>query len=365
MNLDRLLRDVDGRLQAHDPEVREAFLDVLREAIARERRRDDPSLTVEAERERRLEAEEMREMVESIDRPASTDAALAEAVKQTARAVDVDATVLTSAESGGLFRVLAALGTHAEPLVGSALAEPRLAGLLDRRVPTAVSGAEAEPLPPPLPLALRAWAAVPMLHEGEPLGLLFLGRSAPSGFTPNELHRARRIAFAAAAVLARGRQLDQVRRYAVLLEQVVEIDQRVFRHESSDKLGQALLDGACKVGGYRAALLVLQTPRGPVVRAATGEPLLPALGCPAPAELASTALRRLPAERVLDVAGHLGVVLPACEARLVPVATPDAYVGCLFLLDPAGACPDDVLIEAYASRAAVAWRHAALRRVPA
>jgi GAF domain-containing protein len=363
MNVDRLLRDVEARLQEQDPELRAAALDVLREAIARERRREDPSLTVEAERERRVEAEEMREMVEAIDRPASTEAALAEAVKQAARAVEVDVTVVTAFEAGGAFRVVAALGAQAEPLVGALLDDPRLVPLLESRVPAAVSGSELEEVSPPFPLPLRSWIAVPMLHEGEPLGLLFLGRLEVASFTENELHRARRVAFAVAAVLARGRQLDQVRRYAVLLEQVVEVDHRVFRGEGLETLGQALLDGACRVGGYRAGLLVIQTPRGPLVAAAVGEPLQPAVGRPAPAELAATALRRLPLERVLDVAEHLGIVLPACDARLVPVAAPDDYVGCLCLLDPAGPSLDEVLVEAYASRAAVAWRHASGRRI--
>jgi hypothetical protein len=56
MNVDRVLRDVEGRLQDQDPALRAAVVEALREAIARERRREDPSLTVEAERERRLEA---------------------------------------------------------------------------------------------------------------------------------------------------------------------------------------------------------------------------------------------------------------------------------------------------------------------
>jgi hypothetical protein len=46
------------------------------------------------------------------------------------------------------------------------------------------------------------------------------------------------------------------------------------------------------------------------------------------------------------------------------MATPDAYVGCLVLADPNGESPDDHLMEAFASRAAAAWRHAALLRSP-
>lgn len=363
MNVDRLLHDVEGLLQQQAPELRAAVMDALREAVARERRRDDPSLTVEAERERRLEAEEMREIVEAIDRPATTESALAEAVKQAARAVEVDTTVLASLETGGAFRVVAAQGLQAEPLVGTLLDDPRLSELLEARQPTAVSGSEAEESKPPFPASLGSWVAVPMQHQGEPVGMLFLGRLAPAGFTPNEIHRTRRVAFAAAAVLARARQLDQVRRYAALLEQVVEIDQRVFRGDGLEALGQVLLAGACRVGGYRTGLLVVQTPRGPVVAGAAGDSLLRTLGRPAPADLASTAARRLPPARVLEIAEHLGVVLPAGEARLVPVASPDAYVGCLCLLDPTGPSADEVQIEAYASRAAVAWRHAASHRV--
>ncbi len=364
MNVKRLLREVESRLADRDADLRESVLDALREAIARERRWVDPSLTIEDERERRVEAEEMREMVEAIDRPAETEAALAEAVKQAARAVEVDATILTAIEPGGVFRVVAAQGQEAEPLVGTVLSDPRLSTLADEAQPTVVSDTESGG-PPPVALPLRSWAALPMVHEGVRLGLLLLGRLAPADFSQTELHRARRLAFTVGAVLARGRQLDQVRRYAVLLEQVVEVDQRVFRGDSPEALCQALLDGACRVGGYRSGLLVLQTPRGPQVSAATGEPLLPAVGRPAPADLASTAIRRLAAERVLDVAEALGVVLPAGEACLVPVATPDSYVGCLLLVDPSGPNPDDVLIEAYASRAALAWRHAVRQRATA
>jgi hypothetical protein len=71
--------------------------------------------------------------------------------------------------------------------------------------------------------------------------------------------------------------------------------------------------------------------------------------------------RRLGAARMLEVAEALGVVLPAQQSLLVPLVTVDAYVGCLVLLDPGGESPDDRLMEAFASRAAVAWRHAAAR----
>src|SRR5512133_601097 len=82
MNVERLLRDVDRRLQACDESLRAEVRDAVREAIARERRfAASASFTVEGERERRIEAEQLRGAVDAIGRPASTEAALAEAVK--------------------------------------------------------------------------------------------------------------------------------------------------------------------------------------------------------------------------------------------------------------------------------------------
>jgi hypothetical protein len=63
---------------------------------------------------------------------------------------------------------------------------------------------------------------------------------------------------------------------------------------------------------------------------------------------------------MLDVAEALGRELPAEQVYLVPLATPDGWVGCLVLLDPNGESLEDRLLEAYASRAAAVWRHAAL-----
>ncbi len=183
---------------------------------------------------------------------------------------------------------------------------------------------------------------------------------ALDAFTDEDLRRAKAVAFWAAAALRRVQLLEQVRRYATLLEQVVEVDQRVFRGEGPDALSPAILEGACRIGGYRGGMLVLQTPRGPVVAASSGEALAGAVGRKAPADLASAAARRLSPARMLDVAESLGMELPAEQVYLVPLATPDGWVGCLALLDPDGESPENRLLEAYASRAAAAWRHAAL-----
>jgi hypothetical protein len=86
------------------------------------------------------------------------------------------------------------------------------------------------------------------------------------------------------------------------------------------------------------------------------------VGKPAPADLAAGATRRLDPARLRESAEHLGVNAPTQEAYLVPVSTAEMHVGTLVLLDPNGETPDDRMMEAYGSRAATAYRHAARRR---
>ena len=93
---------------------------------------------------------------------------------------------------------------------------------------------------------------------------------------------------------------------------------------------------------------------------APGDALAGAVGRPAPADLAvgggAPPLRRPDAGRGRvarhGAAGRAG--LSSCRSRRA-----DGWVGCLALLDPNGESPEDRLLEAYASRAAAAWRHAA------
>ena len=360
MNIDRLLRDVEERLSDLDEAVRGEVSDAVREAIARERRRLGPALTVETEREKRRTAEELRQALEAIHRPTRLEEALEEVLTQLRRVVELDYAGIAAREPGSGFRLLTARGAE-EDLGGAAVTDPRLEVLQQSPHPVIVTEIEeggSRPLPGAPPL--RTWAALPLLLEGDVVGLLLAGRHSTTAFTEDEVVRARAVAFWAAAALRRGQLLEQVRRYATLLEQVVEIDQRVFDGVTGDDLAQAILRGACRVGAYRGGLLVLQTPRGPVVTAASGDSFAAAAARSAPADLCVTTARRLSAERMLEVAEALGTQLPAEQTYLVPLATPDAFVGCFVLADPNGESPDDRLMEAFASRAAAAWRHAAL-----
>ncbi|MCG6927080.1 MAG: GAF domain-containing protein [Acidobacteria bacterium] len=365
MNIDRLLRDVDGRLSGRDEGLRREVADALREALARERRFLGPGLTVETERERRLQAEELRRALEAIHRPARLEEALEEVLTQLGRVVELDYAAVAAREPGEAFRILATRGAE-EDQSGAAASDPRLEQARESRRPVVVTEAALEgvrPLPGSPPL--RTWAALPLLLEGDVVGLLMAGRLATTPFSEEEIVRAKAVAFWAAAALRRGQLLEQVRRYAALLEQVVAVDQRVFDGANPEVVAQATLQGACRIGNYEGGLLVLQTPRGPVVAATRGEGFAAAGSRPAPPDLCATTARRLTAQRMLEVAEALGADLPAEQTYLVPLATPDAHVGCLVLPDPNGESPDDRLMEAYASRAAAAWRHAALHHARA
>jgi hypothetical protein len=177
-------------------------------------------------------------------------------------------------------------------------------------------------------------------------------------FAEDELHRAKALAFSAAAAIRKAKVLDQVRRYAALMEQVVAVDHVVFNGAAPEAIAQAILEGAGRIGSYRGGLLVLQGPGGPKVAASLGEVFEGTLGKPAPADLAAAVTRRLTPARLRECAELLGVDAPAQEVYLVPVSTAEMHVGTLVLLDPDGESPDDRLMEAYGSRAATAYRHA-------
>jgi hypothetical protein len=297
-------------------------MDAVREEIARERRGLEPSLTVEAERERRVEAETLRAVLEAINRQARLEETIDEVLKQLDRIVAFDACTLSLIEApGGKTRVLASRGSVEAPA--------------------------------------QTTAEIPLLVEGITIGLLALRRTQDEPFQEEDLHRARAVAFSASAAIQKARLLDQVHRYAELMERVVAVDQVVFAKEPLSNVAQAILDGAVKIGNYRGALLVIALGGAPRIAAAAGEEFAAACGKPAPKALDVATVERLPPHAVSAVGTSLGVSLPAIEIYLVPLATATARVGTLALFDPDGETPDDRLMEAYASRAAAAYLHAA------
>jgi hypothetical protein len=322
MNVERLLRELEKRLASAPEAVRNEVLDATREEIAKERRRREPSLTVEAERERRVEAETLREVLEAINREARLESTIEEVLKQLGRIVSFDGCSLTLAEPSGLRTLV-------------------VRGVLD--------GAAAR-------------VEVPLLVEGTRIGTLALARLQDDAFSDEDLHRTRAVAFSASAAIQKARLLERVRRYAALMERVVTVDQAVFAGASPDEVAQSILDGAVQIGRYAGGLLSIRRDGSAVFAATSGEGLGSARGRLSPNLLEPDTTTRVPRNAAAGAASSLALSFPPAELYVVPLATPSVRVGTLVLFDPDGATVDDLLMESFASRAAAAYLHAARPR---
>jgi hypothetical protein len=149
-----------------------------------------------------------------------------------------------------------------------------------------------------------------------------------------------------------------LRRYALLMEQAVLVSQAAFAGDGVEKVAHLLLSGARRVGSYPAGAFGVVTPAGPVIAAAFGD-FAGTEGRRAPVELVPRQVTRLAPEQLHAVSAVVGITPPVHELYLVPVASPTMQVGALALLDADGESADDRLMESYASRAAMAYLHAA------
>jgi hypothetical protein len=368
MNTDRLLRDIEKRLEHLAPSDRAEAVDAIREEIARERRHGAPPATVETERQRRLEAETLRAVLEAINRQGTMEQTIEEVLKQLSKIVAFDSCSVALVDADDTFRVIAARGfPPTAQVIGTTFRNALTEMLLRSTSPLAIgdvlnderyqSGTTGTP-------PIRSWAGIPLLVEGEVIGLLNLDRHHVDPFEDEDLHRAKAVAFSAAAAIRKAQLLEKVRRYAALMERLVQVDQAVFAGRSADHVLHLILDGALRVGTYRGGLLLLEEEGGPPrVAAAIGDVGLQP-GAAAPALLASRTPLRLTTGEVWRLAADSDITLPACGMFLVPVATTDMHVGTLALLDPNGISTDDRLMEAYASRAAVAYFHSTRKTPP-
>jgi hypothetical protein len=360
LDTDRLLREVEKRLGGLPPHEREEALDAIREEVGRERRRSLNQATVEVERERRLEAETLRDVLEAINRQASLEETIDEVLKQLMRIVSVDACSLALPDPHGRFRIFAARGfDDTTPVVGLTFRDALSDTLRESRWPIAVNDVREDGRFVVVEGSenIRSWAGIPLLVEGHTIGLLCLDRHRLEPFEVEDLHRAKALAFSAAAAIRKAQLLEQVRRYATLMERVVQVDQAVFASNTSQEVARVILDGAAQMSRSPGGLFVLPGPDGPHVGACTG-PFAGLDGRAAPAALDIRTAERLPAGRAADVGRAFGIAVPAHDFYLVPLATGVNHLGTLALLDPDGETADDRLMEAYASRAAAAYLHA-------
>jgi hypothetical protein len=363
VNTERLLREVEKRLSGLPEAAKAEVLDALREEIARDRRRldFDPGATVEAERERRKDAEGLREALEATNRQPELEATIDEVLKQLGRLVSYDSCSLALADNDGLFRIIAVRGfSDPSRIVGVTFRDALSEEIRLNKWPVSLADVQQDErfLKVEGTAVIRSWAGIPLLVEGEVIGLLSLDRRRVEPFEDEDLHQAKVVAFSAAAAIRRAQLLEQVRRYATLMEQVVAVDQEVFSGSSPRAVARAIVTHGLKVGSHPGGLLMLQGARGPEVVAAVGEGLEAAEGRPAPGQLVVESTTRLAPEAAPELGRSLGVPLAPQPIYLVPLAAPGRVLGTLVLLDPNGETPDDRLMEAYCSRAGAAYLHA-------
>lgn len=364
MNVERLLRQLETRL-GHLPEaVRGEVRDALREEVARARRWLDLSDTVEAERERRIEAETLREVLEAINRQARLEDTIDEVLRQLARVVEFDSCSLGLIDDGHC-RIIAAKGfSETSRVEGLRFRAPIIDEIRERHWPVSLVDAREDERFVQIEGAgpIRSWAGLPLLVEGEVIGILSLDRHRVDAFSEEDLHRARAVAFSAAAAIRNARLLEQVRSYAQLMEQTVAIDRVVLLRRPLDEVRRALLNGALRVGHYAWALLVEPGSEAPLVTAITEGVPVGALGRGVPAELWSDTPRRLDSATTAAALQALGLDTPEGELCLVPLMPDKVTVAVLVFLNLDGDSQDDRLVDVYALRAATAFAHALTER---
>jgi len=363
MNTDRLLRAIEQRLSHLSAADRAEALDAVREEIGRDRRREGPvSTTVESERERRLEAESLRAILEAINHQATLEQTIEEVLKQLARIVVFESCSVALVDADETFRIIAARGYPDPTKVVGLTFKDELTEML-RRSTSAVSVGDVLDDPRfrtriPGTRDIRSWAGIPLLVEGEVIGVLNLDRHRVDPFDDEDLHRAKAVAFSAAAAIRKAQLMERVRRYADLMERLVAVDQAVFAGEPAGAIARLVLEGALGIGSYSGGVLVLEGRGGTPRAAAAAGAARVEDGSPIPAALATRATARLGAEDGARIAARAKIKLPKDALFLVPLRTASRHLGTLVLCDPSGPSADDRLMESYASRAAAALLHA-------
>ncbi len=360
MNLDRLLRDVDTRLQQLDPAVRREVRDAIREEAARARRWFGPSATLEAERERRVEAETLREVLEAINRQARLDETIEEVLRQLARVVEFDSCSIGLIEDGHC-RIIAARGfPDSSKVLGLRFRAPVLDEIRERHWPVSLPDVseDARFAPQREGGPIRSWAGLPLLVEGQVIGILNLDRQRVDPFGEDDLHRARAVAFSAAAAIRNAQVLEHVRGYAQLMEVVADVAAAVFARRSLDVLRQTLLRGALRVGSYSWGLVLERGESGARVTAASEADHATLLARPAAPELWVLEPQRFTPEHTRALLESWGLSVSPGELVCVPLRADERVPAVLALFDVDGESPSERLVHAYASRAGEAFAHA-------
>jgi GAF domain len=298
-------------------------------------------------------------VLEAINRQSRLEDTIEEVLKQLARVVMFDSCSVALLGGDDRFHIIAARGfDDAGKIIGLSFRNRLRETTAESPWPIAIPDATVDERFERLPggESVRSWAGIPLFVEGQIIGLLSLDRHRVEPFGDDEIHRAKAVAFSAAAAIHKAQLLENIRRYAALMDRLMEVNQAVFDGKGRAEVARLILEGAVRLGASAGGALVLAG-KDRKVAAATG-PFASVLGKKAPADLAARDNRRVSAKETAALATALGVKLRGQRLHLVPLASEKSHVATLALLEPAGTGADDTLMQAYASRAAAAYVHA-------
>ncbi len=213
--------------------------------------------------------------------------------------------------------------------------------------------------------SIPSWCVLPLIVEGRGRrGRCFWAAACPAALDEAVLHRVRALAFSASAALQRAHRHEQVRLFADLARAGDSGPPKAIRGRTTLEVARALLLGALQLGEHPAGLLVLEVEDDAASWRCRVLPRPNSRADAAPAALScQTAPFRLEGEALER---HRRAAL-ACRPR------PHRCTWCrwsrqgprsarLVVVDPDGETPDDRLMEAYTSRAGVAYQFALGRR---
>lgn len=356
MNLDRLLRDIETRLEKLPEDARKEALDPVREEVARGRRGSERSATIEGERERRKEAETLRAALEGISRQTLLDDTVEEVLRQMGRIVTTDVAWLSLIDPDGTYRVAAATGFPERNVIDKRYKDDASDEVRRTRQPLTVTDAQTDERVVPLDseTQVRSWAALPLLVEGEVIGVIGIARSRVDAFQEEDVHRAKTVAFSGAVAIRRARQHEQIQRYSAMMDWVVSVYQEAVAGDGEQKIATMIMEGAVRLG-YLGALLVSTGVGKPKVVAALGSGFEKAVGKKAPQKLDVTVPIRFEAAESKKLGKSIGLKLDDQVLYSVPMSHGVAHVGSLVLVDTGGEGPMDAITQGYASRVAHAY----------
>ncbi len=272
------------------------------------------------------------------------------------RIVTTDVAWLSLIDPDGTYRVAAATGSPERNVIDKRYKDDASDEVRRTRQPLTVTDAQTDERVVPLDseTQVRSWAALPLLVEGEVIGVIGIARSRVDAFQEEDVHRAKTVAFSGAVAIRRARQHEQIQRYSAMMDWVVSVYQEAVAADGEQKIATMIMEGAVRLG-YLGALLVSTGVGKPKVVAALGSGFEKAVGKKAPLKLDVTVPIRFEAAESKKLGKSIGLKLDDQVLYSVPMSHGVAHVGSLVLVDTGGEGPMDAITQGYASHVAHAY----------